>query len=772
MQKGKTVIRVLTIFLSCTLVILLCFSAVAFFLVRRELKTIDLSADEMLFLPRAGSLSTQLYVFSPSFDPDKEEKQRGYIRAEYEAVYGEENRILCEQNELPRMLRDAFVAIEDRRFYRHDGVDWLRLGKAALNYVLRFDTRFGASTITQQLVKNVSGESERTVRRKVREMLRALTLERRLSKEEILTYYLNIVPLGNRCVGVGAASRFYFGKEPADLTLAECAALAATINAPSRFDPLAHPEENRTRRSLVLRAMHEQGYIGKQEMETALNEEVRLCASLNDARVHIRSWYTETVLYDVIRDLSEKYHLSEEGARMLVYSGGLSIDTCCDPSLQEAAERYFARLRLSDGTSAGLVLLDPRDGRLLAVVGNVGEKKGNLLLNYAADVLRPPGSVLKPCALYAPLLREKRIHFATVLEDLPIGYEGGKPWPKNSPALYQGRIPIHSALARSKNTVAVRLYDMLGGQTIMDALARDYGITGLDPIADAAPAPLALGQLTHGVTLRDMTAAYTVFAGEGNYSPAVSYHAVYDREGNCILENRAVRRAVLSEEEAFIMTEMLREVVRSGTARSITLGACMPIAGKTGTSGGARDKWFIGYTPSLLCGVLLTAERSPLNEELSATDIWDAVMHRFCAEQLSGAGEIPQFRIPEGVIYLPFCADSGRLEGEGCRYDTRGTRISFGPFTEDNTPSGGCTVHVPLILDPHTARYRRASGWECRLHPERILCALDDAERILPDGVFPSDRPYDLSQIEPDFAQEAEEREEGGFWSKIFRRGK
>ena len=669
---------------------------------------------------------------------------------EYESVYAAENRIWCSSDEIPDVVRHALIAIEDKRFYRHQGVDWLRTGKAFLNYVFRFDEPFGGSTVTQQLVKNVSGENDVKSKRKIREILRALRLEKRFDKDEILTFYLNVIPLANRCYGIGAAASFYFGKTPAELTAAEAATLAAITNAPARYDPLRFPERNRERRDLILSKMEELGYLTKGEADAARSETVVFVSERGDAGTRIVSWYTEAVVNDVIRDLTEKKGMSEGAATALVYRGGLEIEICCDKTVQRTAERVC---RGSDPAGGNLAVwaVDPKSGRVLAAVGGAGNKTVNRGLHYATDALRPPGSALKPLSVYAPALRAGLVNWATVFEDLPLRSVDGEPWPRNANGEYDGRIGVHEAIARSKNTVAVKVLGQLGIDASFDFLINECGLTSLvndmtdgngRRFSDRSEAPLALGQLTRGVNLRELTDAYSIFASEGIRTDAVTYLTVRNRAGEILLANEADRRRVLSPAEAAVMTGMLSETVEYGTARSLTVSSVVPTAGKTGTTTGARDRWFIGYTPSLLCGVLSTSDgvscegspRSPL-------PVWDAIVKSAHAETLDGAGEPPVFGIPSGVLALPFCRDSGDAPGEYCALDLRGDRIGYGLFTSDNRPSSACTLHKPILYDRITGEWLADRGEESPFLVRRS--APDGSERSIPEGIEPNDRATD-----------------------------
>lgn len=708
-------------------------------LTARAAAGLDPERDEALLDELSLTGTTRLYTVAPDGEP-----------VEYESVYAAENRVWCSSDEIPDVVKNALVAIEDKRFYRHHGVDWLRTGKAFLNYVLHFDPPFGGSTITQQLVKNVSGENDVKSERKIREILRALRLEKRYEKDEILTFYLNVIPLANRCYGIGAAASFYFGKTPAELTAAEAATLAATTNAPARYDPLRFPEKNRERRDLVLSKMEEYGFLTSEEAEKARAETVVFTAKRGDAGTKVVSWYTEAVLSDVIDDLCREKGLSEGAATALVYRGGLEIEICCAENVQRTAER-IAREADPAGGNLAVWVVDPKNGEVLAAVGGAGEKKVNRGLHFATDALRPPGSALKPLSVYAPALRARLINWATTFEDLPLRVEGGEGWPRNANGVYDGRIGIHEAIARSKNTVAVRVLEELGLGASFDFLSVECGFSSLVEeerdengrrFSDCSEAPLALGQLTRGVTLRELTDAYSIFSNEGIYSRGVTYRTVRNRAGEILLQNEVEHCRVLSPADAAIMTGMLRETVETGTARSLTLPSVIPTAGKTGTTTGARDRWFVGYTPSFLCGVLSTSDGSGSDATpRSPLPVFDALMKAAHAKQLDGTEEPPAFPIPPGVLLLPFCRDSGAEPGELCPIDLRGDRVAYGLFTFDNRPADVCRLHQPILYDRISGEWMPDDGSENPFLSR--FSAPDGSGREIPEGIEPTDRAAD-----------------------------
>ena len=664
---------------------------------------IDVEEDEALFSVAGENTLTRFY-----YDGEGGEAVAalpGYRALEWqeESFSGSARSLRVDYGELPPYLPLAFVAIEDKRFFSHDGVDVLRTLKAAANHIFRFSDRFGGSTITQQLIKNIGGEKDISVKRKLKEVLRALALEKRHSKEEILEAYLNIVPLSSNCVGVGAASLAYFGKNASELTLAEAASLAAITRSPTALDPSRHPEAHTKRRNLVLGEMLEAGMITEAEYQAAIATPLSLSPAPWKSQ-RVASWYAETVLADVKQALIEKGY-SASAAEALLSGGGLQIYTAMDIKAQKTLESVFATspylTKEGEGFAAAMTVLDVENGNLLAIVGNRGEKKGNRLLNYATDTLRAPGSVLKPVALYAPAIEKGLITEATVFDDVPKDFSKNTPWPHNAPAVYSGLVNTKAAVAQSKNTVAVELYRMLGAENIYHSLVYDAGISSIYRKAggktDLAAAPLALGQLTKGVSLREMTRAYLpLYEGEGH--PDRSFLLVLDRNGEVLLKPEAEAKRVYRKTTASVMTHMLEGVVENGTAKDLTLPQIVDTAGKTGTSGNNRDRWFIGYTPYLLAGIWCGCE-----EGHSATlgeghlKVWDEVMRRLHKERTE-EGE-KHFTMAKGLVACKVCRDSGHLLSDACHLDPRGERGVTVWLPADKVPKEACHRHVEVWYD-------------------------------------------------------------------------
>ena len=618
------------------------------------------------------------------------------------SVYRQKSRVYTTFEELPDDLVHAFVAIEDQRYWQHGGVDWKRTFGAAMNYLFRGEEHYGGSTITQQLVKNATGNSEDTVARKLQEMLYAVRLDATYGKEKVLEFYLNAISFSDNCVGVAAAVERYFGKRVAELSLEECASLAAMVNSPTYYHPEHYPEAHRNRRNLVLSQMYAQGYLEKEDYQTAVAS--ALVVLPGDGYEGVNSWYIETVYSDVVRDLTERYDMSAEEASRLFYSGGLSIDLCMDQDLQEMVEAYYRNeLTLpinekGEMAESALVLIDPQTGDLLAVAGSVGEKDGNRVQNFASGTRRSPGSTIKPLSVYAPALEEGIITWASVYDDVPttFGKDNKTPWPNNATRVYRGLTDISYAVAHSTNTVAVRVLRDLGTMKSYDYATEKFHLSGLAGNEKNASV-LALGQLSQGVTLRELTAAYTSFADGGVYHACNSYYRVTDREGNILLSRAASSERVLSEENAAIMTKLLEGVAREGTSSAITLQTITACAGKTGTTSNDCDRWFVGYTPELLCGVWCGyAYPEALSGKNLATGIWNEVMTRITLRR----GGKTAFETPSSLVYAAYCKDSGDLCTEICAKDPRGDRTAYGWFVKGSEPTKECACHVLCKAHP------------------------------------------------------------------------
>ena len=536
-------------------------------------------------------------------------------KVELAVLQTDENRIWVDYDDIPEYFEKAAVAIEDKRFYEHKGVDWYRTAGAFVNMFLGMKNDFGGSTITQQLLKNVTTEDEVTVQRKLVEIFRALDLEKTYTKKEIMEWYLNVVYFGEGAYGVAQAADTYFDKDVKDLTLAQCVSIIGITNNPSKYSPFASTANNKTRTKIILYEMYNQGFITREEYLEALdevnNDELHFVRGENEIyQQEIYSYYVEMVIRDVLTDLQTRLGLSEEAARQLLYHGGYQIYACVDLDVQAVVDGIYRDrdsmpkpYRQSDQLlQSACVVVDPYTGEIKAIGGGIGEKKRNFGWNYALDAHRPAGSSIKPLASYGPAMDLGLITESTLVNDSPdIKLSGTRWYPRNSGG-YNGIITIWDALVSSKNTVAAQIIDKLTPSVSYEYLVDRMGFNLIE--ADRDYAPLALGQFTNGVTVREMAQAYTVFPNDGWINYARSYSLVTDAEGNPILENGVRSNYVFSTDASRCVTEMLEAAAWYGTGSEAYLGyGKMPVAGKTGTTSDDYDRWFCGFSPYYVTAV-------------------------------------------------------------------------------------------------------------------------------------------------------------------------
>lgn len=687
--------------------------------------------EDLLFF---GDRTTRLYYY----DENGAEQELADDR-----VSGYENALWCPLSEMSPHLIDAFVAIEDKRFYDHAGIDWGRTASAIWQY-LRGNRGFGGSTITQQLIKNLTGDNERSVRRKIEEILRAVELEKKLSKEQILEKYLNVVNLAQNCYGVRTAANVYFSKEPAVLDAREAATIAAITNNPARYDPIRHPEHNRARRDVILREMHAQSRIDEAGYLSAISENTQLDVNERARSGRVNSWYADMVVNDVIAALVAQKGMSEAAASRMVYCGGLKIYTAVAPELQKIVSDYYENeenFPLHEGgkrAQSALMLLDPHTGDILAVAGAIGPKGSNRIQSFATDSKRPSGSVIKPLSVYAPALSRNLITYGSVFDDVPLKFkENGAPWPRNAPNIYRGLTTVNTAVKHSVNTVCVEILQKLGARNSYCFLREKLGFSSLNEQNDLGAAALALGQQHTGVTLREIVGGYTALANEGLYTGTRSFYKVLDSKGSVILENQNTPKKVLERADAAILTMMLRGVVQEGTGRALTLKSVTDVAGKTGTTGKNCDKWFVGYTPELLCGVWYGHEYpEPLNDVKGnpALAVFDTVMSAVLAESTP---QKKQFETPEDVIIVRYCKDSGKRPCEACLLDPRGERLEYGYFKKGTEPVQKCDRHVCVEYCEHGGVATERCPFSCRYQT-----ALLRVKRSFPYNIVVEDAPY------------------------------
>ena len=534
-----------------------------------------------------------------------------------ENLFSDENRSWVEFEKIPLDMKNAFVAIEDERFYSHPGFDLKRLTSAAFNTVLRiFDKNrsvYGGSTITQQLVKNLTKDDERSFLRKAKEIYRSVRLESDLSKNEILELYLNTIYLSQNCNGVGAASKIYFAKDVSDLSLAECASIAGITQYPSLYDPYLNPEANKTKQLTVLSKMLELNMITQEEYDEAAEEELIFSKDESYKNVYY-SYFVDTLIEEVLADLTENYNYSESMAQSLLYTGGLQIKCTIDPQIQAALESVYTDesnyiYKNGELMQSAMVVLDAQSGEIKGVVGGVGDKGGSRTYNRATGT-RQPGSSIKPIAVYAPALEYDIIHGASVMSDTPTTFNlgGGATWtPRNSNGNFSDDVSLKTAIARSLNIPAAKVLNEMGLDKSYNFLTNKLGITTLVEkrstdagiVSDKALAALSLGGLTDGVTPIEMAAAYATFVNDGYYTEPHTYTEIHDYEGKLLYSKKPSKHRAMKSSTATIMTDLLSGVVAGGTGSSAYFRG-PDMAGKTGTTTNNFDKWFVGFTPSLV----------------------------------------------------------------------------------------------------------------------------------------------------------------------------
>ena len=686
-------------------------------------------------------VSTELY----SQDPDTGE----WVM--YQTLYlNSENRIWTDLEDIPKYLQKAAIAIEDRRFEKHHGVDW-RGTTRAIVYTLFGKNVQGGSTITQQLVKNVTGDNEVTVKRKITEIYRALELEKRYEKDEILEAYLNEVFFGQSCYGVVTASRMYFNKDVSDLTLAECASLMGITNNPSMYDPTLSSwtrENNRERQLTILGAMLEQGKISQEEYDEAKAEDIVFSNGFTISGKYVGSddtvtdqepeepstddsespadeeepaikgrysWFTEAMIGDVADALVEKYGITDkvrdngttytayEQAWDMVHGKGYKIYTTQNPKYQKIAEDVCYDLsnipytssytnsageQVEDQLQIALTIVDPTNGYVVAMIGGAGEKQADRVWNWAVNA-RQCGSAIKPLSTYAPALDDGTINGASVIDDYPMLLNGDV-WPRNDNWRYQGLMPLHLALRQSLNTCAVRTNLAYGVDRSYEFLVNKLGFENLTYTDSQQVGNMALGGFEKGVTTEEMAAGFATFVNEGVYTKPRTFVRVEDANGNVILENEAKSTVAMKNTTAALMNSLLQEASLQGTGYQAQFPG-MHIAGKTGSTNSNKDRYFAGYTPYYSCAVWAGYEH---NQRIVASGNPCAVIFQKVMKAIHEDLPDKDFFSCAGLTSVAVCADSGMLASENCALDVRGSRVYTALVAADNAPTSVCTMHT------------------------------------------------------------------------------
>lgn len=576
---------------------------------------------------------------STIYDRDGHELTKLYVQ----------NRDYVEYQKIPPILTKAFVNTEDSRFYEHNGIDVLGIGRALYKDALAGGAVEGASTITQQLARNVYLSSEKSIWRKTKEALIALNLERNYSKEQILEFYLNEIYLGKGNYGVEAASKYYFGKDLKDLSISEAAVLAGLPKAPNTYNPIQNYDKSIERRNVVLGLMLKYGTISQMQYNVAVREPIHIAKHTNDGKADMQPYIDY-----VLQEAHDKYGLTEDQ----LYRGGFKIYTELDSKSQTIMadafkdDSNFPESRSKDKVQAGMVILNPKTGGIIAMAG--GRDYVTKGLNRAVATKRSPGSSIKPLAVYSPAI-EKGWHPYDMLKDVRMTYPGGYT-PKNYGDLrYRGEVTMTDALKMSLNAPAVWLLNEIGISTSLNYLDK-YGIP-YDKKLDRHLG-IALGDITHGVSPLDMAKAYSAFDNKGVIVEPHAITKIQDRDQNVVQADLSTT-TVITEQTAYYMTQMMQEVVNSGTGKQAKMDR--PVAGKTGTTemegtNGNRDAWFVGYTPELVGSIWMGYDKSNSSTNYLTPNEgsnWTSQLFSTVMSKVEEGRDVVPFPTPDGVDTAP-----------------------------------------------------------------------------------------------------------------------
>lgn len=657
------------------------------------------------------NFTSRFLAENPEFnelDPESEEYTTYYTLAQ-----DGERRVWVDLENVPKYVRDAFVYSEDERFYSHDGVDFKRTLAAFANMILHFyDDGFGGSTITQQTIKNITGDDDAFggagITRKIREITRSINIEKTYTKDEILESYLNIISLNTNYYnirGVQAAANFYFSKDVSELSLGEAASLAAITKNPSKRNPYDHLDNNYERRENILKVMLKNGAISTEEYESALKEELVITGDLNfssdtDSTLEIvknqgvSSYYVDEAIRETIRLIQEYYGLTYSAARERLNGGGYTIKTNVDLEMQKKVEEAFkndANFQAygfeNDELWASFVAMDYR-GNVKAIVGNRGEKTVYMGWNNATQATRSPGSTIKPIASYAPAIDTDLITWSTMFKDEPIKIKQNGTeieWPRNYSEV--GNVtnwsynyyPTYYMLQRSLNTAPAQIIQKLTPAYSYNFLVNKLHFTTLDPVADVNYSPMTVGGMSNGTTLLELVAAYQIFGNGGKYYDPHFVSQIADREGNIIYENNNFYEKAIDESSAYVMNRMLKTAVDSsnGTGYQGRIDG-LDVCGKTGTSQDWQNLTFVGCTPDYVSGVWIGYEnikQIPTEKYQNIAKIWKNIFG-----EIANSTDNKEFKMPETVVERTYCTQTGNLASSSC------TKTSVGYYKASNLP--------------------------------------------------------------------------------------
>ncbi|MCL2076891.1 MAG: penicillin-binding protein [Oscillospiraceae bacterium] len=741
-QKTKSALAVVgTTFLSIFLiaVITVCIVAVALTVYVMQFAEnsfdIDLKEAEL-------SLTSAIRAYDPNEGEWVEVKR----------LHGDVMRFWVDIDDIPQHLVDAVVANEDNRFFEHEGVDWYATTGVMVHALMGGDVR-GGSTITQQLVKNVTGDDRVSVGRKLREIFRAIGLEHKYTKIDILESYLNRVSFGGNSSGVGSAAWYYFDKDVGELTIAEAALMAAVLPSPHFYNPYNNPELARDRQEVALQQMYYYGFITSDEYDAALAEQIHfrrpiagdyfgyvderyneyaglLDEDQDDANLYYedtpwdelrtdipykwngdyevtQNWYVDAAIWQVATHLAEQRGVSYERALDIIRSGGFTIDLNVDVAMQAKLEEKFLdpytalsfydqNAQRADLIQGAFVIMD-YNGRILALVGGFGEKEGDDVFNRATQAVRSIGSTIKPISVYAPAIDMNIITYSTMQRDA-AGYTPDENDPSKDvlwPANYNERpggtmnyYPTWYAIQQSTNTIAVRTLQRIGINTAYTMMEDKLGFTTLVP-SDRDWSPLALGALTEGARLHELTAAFAIFGNGGVYYEPYLYEKVVDHNGRIILEQNLTGTQAIEKDSSWVVNRMLKKVVDdpSGTGRYAQVPN-IEVVGKTGTSNDMQNIVFAALTPEYVASYRFGFDHSRALRSAGA-DGWRSPA-RVCGDVLAYVSDtsIPKSFTPEPtVLERRYCRETGLLATPNC------PSTEIGYYRASNLPNACTSAH-------------------------------------------------------------------------------
>ena len=671
---------------------------------------------------------------------------------------GSENRQIISKEEMSPYLFDAFISIEDERFETHDGVDWKRTLGAILSFAThKGESNYGGSTITQQVIKNLTDEREDSgiegALRKIKEIVRAHQAEDYLSKDQILELYLNLIPLGSDMYGVQTASIHYFNKDAKDLSLVESAYLAGITNAPSTYNPFGEKDRSeriKERVTTVLWKMKELGKIDEDEYKAALEEVEngikfeKGTATQNNSLPYL----TELAVKEIIKDLMEKNNWTQKEAENQLYGSGYKIYTTYDPEIQDAVnkeyidnaskwvkytnvkrtgengEKYTEKVRIE----SAIAIIDFKTGYVVAGTSGFGEKTVDKAwgTNRINSVIHSPGSSIKPLAVISPSLEEGLITAGTVVDDTPVKY--GKYSPKNDSSGYRGLMNIRWILRVSRNIPEVKMMEKLTvsrSLKYLEAYGLDTSREGNDGLS------LALGGMSYGPTVLQMAAAYATIANGGTYIEPTFYTKVEDANGNIVIETTQETRRVISEQNAWIMKTLLKEPTGTGLTGSSNATATrarvknQDTAGKTGTTNDNKAVWFCGFTPYYAAAVWkgydIESDGSA-GKSSEAAQIWGNVMNRVHSNLPSA-----KFEQPGGIVTAKICSKSGLLATEDCNCGSENHGYTYTEyFVKGTVPTEHCDVHVKAKVCEVSGKL---AGDNCTNVVEKVFITRENSDK-------------------------------------------